>query len=235
MLVSIHVGVFADSADGNHVSDTIYDDLNPDQIETLPDTQAHREVDLELIKADKEGYVKVYIVLPSMIYGLATGELVEQGIQNPHSYMPRFAQITLNRGRSGIVGAGVNVWPNVDIQEVADLYVILYNSIVSNPATAHGREGIYIAENGEHTFHDISKAIGEALTAIGKLDNPEPTVLTKEEIVKYFGGSKLIGTNSRARGTRSRSIGWKPVKTTKDFLESIKPEILAFVRKTEKV
>jgi hypothetical protein len=63
------------------------------------------------------GYVKVYIVLPSVIYGLATGELVEQGIQNPHSYLIRLAQIALDRGRSGIVGAGLNVWPNVDIQE----------------------------------------------------------------------------------------------------------------------
>ena len=63
------------------------------------------------------GYVKVYIVFPSVIYGLATGELVEQGIQNPHSYMVRFAQIALDRGRSCIVGAGLNIWPNVDIQE----------------------------------------------------------------------------------------------------------------------
>ena len=73
--------------------------------------------------------------------------------------------------------------------KVADLYVVLYNSIVSNPATGHGREGIYFGENGEHTFNEIGKAVGEALTAIGKLDNPEPTMLTKEEIVKYFGVS----------------------------------------------
>jgi hypothetical protein len=110
-------GVLADSADGNYASDTIYDDVNADQIEMLPDTQIHREVDLELIKADKEGYVKVYIVFPSVIYGLATGELVEQGIQNPHSYMSHFARTALDRGRSGVMGAGLNVWNNVDIQE----------------------------------------------------------------------------------------------------------------------
>ena len=50
-----HAGVLADNAEGNHASDTIYDDANPDQIEKLPNTQIHREVDLELIKADKEG------------------------------------------------------------------------------------------------------------------------------------------------------------------------------------
>lgn len=120
---------------------------------------------------------------------------------------------------------------------------------MSNPATAHGREGIYFGENGEHSFYENAKAIGEALAAIGKLDNPEPTVFTKEELVKYFGvssfgksgfdalsdveiqGSKLVGTNARGRGIRSRSLGWKPVKTTKDFLESIKPEVIEYVRK----
>lgn len=44
-----------DNAAGDRTTDTIYDDSNPDQIETLPDTQPHRNVDLELINADKEG------------------------------------------------------------------------------------------------------------------------------------------------------------------------------------
>ena len=70
--------------------------------------------------------------------------------------------------------------------KVADLYIVLYNSIVSNPATGHGREGIYFGENGEHTFYDMSKAIGEALMTAGKVDNPEPTTFTKEETDKYF-------------------------------------------------
>ena len=144
-LTSIHAGVLADSARGNYVSDTIYDDANPDQIETLPDTQIHRDVELELIQGDKEGtsedsleiiinclptdmtgYVRVYIVSPSVIYGLVTGEMVEQGIQNPHSIVvPLVTQMTLDRGRPGVVGAGVNVWPNVDLQEGNSRTIIL--------------------------------------------------------------------------------------------------------------
>jgi hypothetical protein len=38
-----------------HESDTIWDDMNPDQLETLPDTQIHRNVDLMVLAADKEG------------------------------------------------------------------------------------------------------------------------------------------------------------------------------------
>ena len=120
--------------------------------------------------------------------------------------IPWYVRIALDRGRSGMVGAGKNIVPNVDVGEgniswitqltvifeadivliVADLYVVLYNSIVSNPATGHGREGIYFGENGEHTGYDVCKALGEALKAIGKVDNAEPTTLTKEEIDKYF-------------------------------------------------
>ena len=104
-----------------------------------------------------------------------------------------------------MVGAGKNVWPNVNIEEgkihdcyfgvallmmyysVADLYIVLYDSIIANPATGHGREGIYFGVNGEHTLYDLGKAIGEALVAIGKADDPEPTAFTNEEIVRYFG------------------------------------------------
>ena len=44
----------------------------------------------------------------------------------------------------------------------------------------------------------------------------------------------LMGTNSRAVANRSRSIGWKPVKTTKDLLASVKPEVIALAKKFEK-
>ena len=77
------------------------------------------------------------------------------------------------------------------MSKVADLYIILYNSIISNPSTAHGREGIYFGENGEVAFYDIWKAIGEALASVGKLDNPEPTTFTEEDIVTYLGVSSF--------------------------------------------
>ncbi|KAF8968166.1 hypothetical protein BDZ97DRAFT_1801302 [Flammula alnicola] len=224
-------GVLADNGVGDSISETVYDDANPDQIETLSDTQLHRNVDLELLGADKEGYVKTYIVLPSTIYGIATGVLVDKGIQNPHSIqVPALIHAALARGRAGMIGAGKNFWPDVNIEDVADLYVVLYNSIQKDPTTGHGREGIYFGESGEHTLYEVGKAIGEALVELGKSDNPEPSTFSKEEIDKYFQGSTYLGTNSRCRANRSRSIGWKPIKTKKDFLASIKPEVEALAK-----
>lgn len=69
---------------------------------------------------------------------------------------------------------------------VADLYLVLFDSIRSSPSTGHGREGIYFAESGEHSLYEVGKAIGETLVALGKSDNPEPTTFTKEELDKYF-------------------------------------------------
>jgi hypothetical protein len=44
-------------------------------------------------------------------------------------------------------------------------------------------------------------------------------------------GLSLMGTNCRAKANRSRSIGWKPVKTTKDLLASVKSEVVALVQR----
>jgi len=47
--------------------------------------------------------------------------------------------------------------------------------------------------------------------------------MTEEEI-KAFPVVAYQGTNSRARGDRARALGWRPVKTTEDFVESVKAE-----------
>lgn len=78
-------------------------------------------------------------------------------------------------------------------------------------------------------------------------DNPEPTTFSKEEIDKYFGGVRIVsilssmrvadrsfipayqsdylGSNSRARGDRSRRIGWKPKYEAEDFFRSLDAEV----------
>jgi nucleoside-diphosphate-sugar epimerase len=218
-------GVLIDNAKGMFACDTIYNDNNVEQIESLAPTQPHRNVDLEIIKADGEGYVKTYIILPSTIYGIATGKLVDIGVQNPHSIqLPHLIKYSLARGQAGIVGEGKNIWPDVNIEEIADLYIVLYDSIVSNPATGHGRAGFYFGENGEYTLYEGAKAVSEAMLALGKGSTLEPTPFTEEEL-KQTPTLVYLGTNSRCRADRSRSIGWKPVKTTKDMLASIRPEV----------
>jgi len=67
---------------------------------------------------------------------------------------------------------------------VADLYIILYDTIVSNPEIGHGREGFYFGENGEYTLYEASKAVSEAMLAHGKGNALEPSAFTEEEYEK---------------------------------------------------
>ncbi|EKM80125.1 hypothetical protein AGABI1DRAFT_57587 [Agaricus bisporus var. burnettii JB137-S8] len=220
-------GVLVDDAAGLRTTDVIWNDADPDQIEQLPPTAPHRDVDLEILQADKEGYVRAYFVLPSTIYGMASGKFVDAGLANKHSVqVPALIKTSLDRGQAGMIGKGLNIWPNVHIDEAADFYIELFNAIKANPdAVGHGRGGFYILLNGEHTLYDVSKEIGRALVALGKATTEVPSTYTQEEVNKYFGGSNYLGTNSRGLANHSRSIGWKPKKTTQDFLASIGPEV----------
>lgn len=56
-----------DNAMGMHGDHPVYSDLDIDAIEAVPDTQFHRNVDIPIIAADKEGYLMSYIIAPGNI------------------------------------------------------------------------------------------------------------------------------------------------------------------------
>lgn len=65
---------------------------------------------------------------------------------------------------------------------MADFYPVLFNSILENPDTAHGYEGIYFVENDQCAFYEIFKAVGQALFELGKISSPELVPYNAEEI-----------------------------------------------------
>jgi len=219
-------GVLSDDAAGLRATDIIWDDANPDQMETLKPTQPHRPVDLKIVAADAEGYVKTYIILPSTIWSIAQGSLFDSGISNKKSIqIPALIRGSLDRGHAGMVGLGKNIWPNVEIHDLADLYNLLLDAVLSSSADlGHGREGYYFGANQEHTLYQLGEAISEALHKLNKGKGGPPTTFTKEEIDKYFNGSNYLGSNSRCRANRSRALGWEPKNTTQDMLASIYAE-----------
>ncbi|KAJ7158829.1 hypothetical protein C8R46DRAFT_1110467 [Mycena filopes] len=223
-------GVLSDHADGMHSSPTVYSDLNIAQLETLSPDQPHRNVDLALVEADSQGYVKTYIILPSTIYGFASGPLVEAGLQNPRSQqIPTLVDVSLQRKQGGTVGKGKNWWGNVHIDDVADLYLHIFDLLPKSshpPEFAHGRAGFYFAENGEHTLHSVGEAIAEVLSGMG-MGSPTPTTFTPHETRLYFPNSTSLGSNSRCRAERGNKIGWRPSRKTRDMLESIEAEVEA--------
>jgi hypothetical protein len=116
------------------------------------------------------------------------------------------------------------------------MYIILFNAI-HDPAQspAHGRFGIYFAENGEHELGAVAQAIADAFAAIkpAQFEPLSANSFTEEEMQKYFsdGNGESLGTNSRCRAERARAIGWAPVKKTSDLLASVKEEVAALINR----
>ncbi len=69
---------------------------------------------------DMQGYARTYIVVPSVVFALATGKLVDAGIMNRHSMLaPLLLKAGLDRGQAGVTGEGKNLWPAVELNESA--------------------------------------------------------------------------------------------------------------------
>ena len=75
---------------------------------------------------------------------------------------------------------------------VVDLYITLFDAILSNRPAGHGRDGYYFGENGENSLYDVCRAISQALVELGRGYSPEPTTLSVEENLKYFKVGKNI-------------------------------------------
>ncbi|KZV69697.1 NAD-P-binding protein [Peniophora sp. CONT] len=223
-------GTLRDDARGMFKSDVIYHDDRVEEIESLPPTADHRDVDLEIVKADQSGCIRSYIVVPSTIWGILTGPLVDMGIAHSHSQqMPNAIKASISRGQGGMVGKGLNVWPHVEINELVDMYMLILRSALKDEAP-HGREGYYFGVNGEYQLLDAARAYTAKLHALGMSQTADPITWSKEDVDKYLGGSEYAGSNSRARGVRARALGWKPVKGNAEFYKGIEDEVESIVR-----
>jgi nucleoside-diphosphate-sugar epimerase len=183
--------VIGDDARGGRMSEQVFDAETP--LVVNPAKQPRRDIDLRVLGAAAKG-VRSAVVCPSLIYGVGKG-------LNPRSVqIPFLVANARERGMVQLVGAGLNVWSNVHIDDVVDLYVL---------ALAKAQPGaFYFAENGEAAFRDIGAAIAQRL----KLPGVES--LPPAEAAQRWGEAKAyfsLGSNSRVRSIRARrELGWAP-------------------------
>ncbi|KAJ3920490.1 NAD-binding protein [Lentinula edodes] len=227
-------GVYVDFVGGKHANSELFDDGNPEQIETISPTAPHRPVDLAIVAGDAEGYVRSYIILPSTVWGISTGLLFDAKISNPHSVqIPYSARAALARGRGGMLTEGKNVWPIVEIHELGELYSLLYDSIQNkHPKAGHGREGYYNAGYEEYSMNQLATSLSQGLVALNRGTNAEPSSFTQEELDKFFGQfAPFFGSNCRCLSTRSKAIGWSPKLGLRDMLSSVQYEMEVLIAK----
>jgi nucleoside-diphosphate-sugar epimerase len=183
--------VVGDDARGSRVSAQVFDEATP--LVVNPAKQSRRDIDLRVLGAAARG-VRSAVICPSLIYGVGKG-------LNPHSVqLPHLLANARACGSVQIVGAGLNVWSNVHIDDVVSLYLL---ALAKAPAGA-----FYFAANGEASFGEI----GAALAA--RLGWPKVESLPPDVAAQRWGDARAyfsLGSNSRVRAVRARSeLGWAP-------------------------
>ncbi|WP_116119457.1 NAD-dependent epimerase/dehydratase family protein [Paraburkholderia sp. BL6669N2] len=165
--------------------------------EPTSDKVARVAIDLLVLNSAKLN-IRSAVLCNTLIYG--------------HGAVPGSASVQLPRlvrqaQKSGVVrhvGSGGNIWSNVFIDDVAELYRL---ALDKTPAGT-----FYFVESGEASFRDMSAAIARAM----KLGEPQDWPL--EDAQKEWGyemASYGLGSNSRVRGERARKLlGWEPKRTS---------------------
>lgn len=202
--IDIERNVYGESYD--HVFND-WDDIG--QVTSIPDAAIHRNVDKIVLSAgDHPDKVKTAIVCPPTIYGPGRGPDNQRSLQ---AY--NLSKITLQRKKAFQVGSGKNLWTQVHVQDLSDLYLLLGEAAIEGGGKATwGKDGYYFAENGEFEWGSMSKAIAKAAHNKGLIQSEEVDSLDPKEVdelLKY--GQVMWGTNSRGQSTRGKKLlGWAP-------------------------
>ena len=172
--------------------DRIFTEDTP--VHPVPEKAARVALDRSIREAADMG-VHSIVLCNSMIYGHGLG-LHRDSVQ-----VPRLVEFARNSGVARHIGRGENIWSNVHIADMAELYLL---ALTRAPAGS-----FYYVENGEASYREIAAAIATALS----LRQP-PQSLDPEEAFRLWGFERAafsLGSNSRVSSARARrELGWAP-------------------------
>jgi len=192
-------------ASGGHEARIYHEDALP---EPSADKAARVAIDRLVLDAAQRN-IRSAVLCNTLIYGhgAVAGSASVQ--------LPRLVRQAQKSGVVRHVGSGGNIWSNVHIDDVAELYRL---ALDKTPAGT-----FYFVESGEASFRDMSAAIARAM----KLGTPQdwPLDQAKQEW-GYEMASYGLGSNSRVRGQRARELlGWQPRRTS--VIDWIERDMLA--------
>lgn len=167
----------------------VFDETTP--FEPIPEKRARVALDRRVLAAAERG-VHAIVICPTMVYGRGRG-LHPDSIQ-----VPLLIEYAKETGTARYIGRGDNVWSNVHIDDLVDLYLL---------ALERAPAGTFLyAENGEAALRDVAAAIGKRFgLPLGSMSIEEAEARWGIE-----GGRLGLASNSRVRSVRARSLGWQP-------------------------
>lgn len=201
----------------------VYDDWEGIKNATsIPDEATHRNVDkivLRMSSANPE-VVKTAIVCPPCIYGPGRGP------DNGRSIQAYFAsQFILERKAAFLPLNGENIWHEVHVHDLSDLYVLLGDAAAAGGGKATWNDdGYYFAENGPFKWKTVFQSIAKIAKGKGLIESDKAEPLGEKELNAIHPWAVyLFCTNSRGKATRARELlGWAPHgKSLQDELPDI--------------
>ena len=178
--------------DQGEVSDSIFDEEMP--FTPSPGRIERVSINEEVVKAANRG-IRTVVLCPSLIYGEGLG------ISKDSMQVPWLLTVADKFGTAKHIGSGGNIWSNVHIQDLTDLYCLALKGAPSG--------SFYFAENGENSMREVCESIN---TMMGV--NFPPLSMTIAEASVEWGESPAnhtMGSNSRVRAKRARlELGWDP-------------------------
>ncbi|KAI2736022.1 hypothetical protein DTO013E5_9177 [Penicillium roqueforti] len=221
--------LLSDKSAGAYRTDTVYDDEQPTQIDALPNSAPHRVVDLDIVRVRYElaAYAKIAIMIPPMIYGVSReGRLSIQ--------LPTVIRYSLKHGYAGHIGAGLSVWNQVHVKDLARGYMTVLHWLERTSATEVLQNPYFFCENGQElSWGECAVEIGRVLYSQGRIIDPQPRAIPPENYNDFFGpySEATGGSNSRNRANRLRKLGWEPSEKG-TFASLAEDEIPIIVKET---
>ncbi|PYH99012.1 hypothetical protein BO71DRAFT_415916 [Aspergillus ellipticus CBS 707.79] len=194
-----------------------------DELLNLPADSFHRNVDEIVINAGKRApdSVKIAVVCPPTIYGPGRGPGNQKSVQ---AYW--LASAVLKRKKGLLVGEGKNIWHQIHVQDLSDLYLLLAEAAAAGGGKATWNDkGYYLAENGPFCWGDIQRGIAQVAYEKKLIPSPEVEPLTDAQVteVNQF-GLYAWGSSSRGHSSRGKKLlGWSPHRPS---LKELIPEIV---------
>lgn len=210
-------------------SNDVCHDNKREEVDSLPDDAPHREIDLAVVKCQKElgDKAKIAIMIPPLIYGF----------NNKHKRLtiqiPTLTRFALKHGFAPHVGQGKGVESNIHVLDLARAYIVLLHHLEKSTAAQSLENPYFFCEttgDKEPSWREVAELIGEQLHKAGKIDDPEPRELPdklSDDLFGRFTGA-TVGLNSRSRAVRLRELGWQPREKDwrRSYIEDELPELL---------
>jgi len=228
---------------GEYVETPNYDDSQPESIASIPDSAAHRSIDLAIEDEIHAGIICGAIVCPGLVWGLGAGPDKKTSIMVPDT-----VKKSLHNGRATYTGKGTNTWVHVHVDEVSNLIVDLALNRLSKPFVVEKPAkftNFYFASHADLvSFKHIAQVMGRALLERGKIDSAEPISVPVPKVDDSSKGVRVeddkrsqedaevdartplwpCRTNCRCIARRGhQELGWKATKAYDD--EAIRQDV----------